>query len=282
MPNSINRNDMFQVTATIVTYKNSPKEIRAVADCFLKSKLDVHLYLVDNSPDPLLGKYFENDSKVDYYYVNANRGFGAGHNVILRQASKMGKYHIVLNPDITFAEGTIENLYNYMEENSDIGNVMPKVVFPDGSFQYLCKLLPRPIDWFIRMLPIESIKKKINYRFEMRFADFSKPMNVPYLSGCFMFLRKSVIEEIGVFDEHIFMYGEDADLNRRIYQKFRTMYYPNVTITHAYAGGTHKSLRLFWITVKALSYYLSKWGWFFDKERDLINKETISLYSSKK
>ena len=168
-----------------------------------------------------------------------------------------------------------------MEENTDVGNVMPKVVFPDGSFQYLCKLLPRPIDWFMRMLPIESIKKRINYRFEMRFADFSKPMNVPYLSGCFMFLRKSVIEEIGVFDEHIFMYGEDADLNRRIYQKFRTMYYPNVTITHDYEGGTHKSVRLFWITVKALSYYLTKWGWLFDKERDFINKKTISLYSSK-
>ena len=67
----------------------------------------------------------------------------------------------------------------------------------------------------------------------MRFADYESEMNVPYLSGCFMFLRKSVIEEVGVFDEGIFMYGEDTDLNRRIYQKHRTMYYPKVTITHA-------------------------------------------------
>ena len=268
---------MYQVTATIVAYKNNPEEIKAAAESFLNSKLDVHLYIVDNSPKPMLAKYFNLDERIDYYYLNANRGFGAGHNVIMRQPHKMGKYHLVLNPDITFSAGVIENLYEYMENNSDVGNVMPKVVFPDGSFQYLCKLLPTPADWFVRMfIPIKAVKDKINYRFEMRFADFSKPMNVPYLSGCFMFFRTDVINEIGVFDEHIFMYGEDADINRRIHRKYKTMYFPEVTVVHVYEGGTHKNLRLFWITVKALSYYLSKWGWFFDKERRKINKETIN------
>lgn len=93
-----------------------------------------------------------------------------------------------------------------------------------------------------------------------------------------MFLRKSVIEEIGVFDERIFMYGEDTDLNRRIHQKYRTMYHPKVTITHNFEKGSHKSLRLFWIHVKAAIYYLNKWGWFFDKERTLINEQTKAIY----
>lgn len=273
---------MYQVTATIVTYKNTPEEIRTAAESFLNCSLNVHLYLVDNSPEPTLGSLYDSDSRVDYFYLNANRGFGAGHNVIMRQLPKMGKYHLVMNPDIFFPEGTIEGLFEYMENNPDVGNVMPKVLFPDGSFQYLCKLLPTPIDWFARMfIPIKPIKDRINYRFEMRFADFTKPMNVPYLSGCFMFLRRDVINEIGVFDEHIFMYGEDADLNRRIHQKYRTMYYPGVTVTHAYEGGTHKNFRLFWITVKALSYYLTKWGWFFDAERRRVNRETIALYTVK-
>ena len=116
----------------------------------------------------------------------------------------------------------------------------------------------------------------------MHFADYESEMNVPYLSGCFMFLRKSVIEEVGVFDEGIFMYGEDTDLNRRIYQKYRTMYYPKVTIIHAFEKGSHKNFRLFWIHVKAAIYYLNKWGWFFDKERRDINKKTKSAYTSLK
>ena len=44
-----------------------------------------------------------------------------------------------------------------------------------------------------------------------------------------MFLRKSVIEGIGVFDEGIFMYGEDTDLNRRIYRKYKTTRYAKLS-----------------------------------------------------
>ena len=67
----------------------------------------------------------------------------------------------LFHPDITFSKGTIEGLYDYMENNPDVGNVMPKVIFPDGSFQYLCKLLPSPVDWFARMfIPIKAVKDK--------------------------------------------------------------------------------------------------------------------------
>ena len=195
----------------------------------------------------------------------------------------MCKYHLVLNPDVSFALGTLEKLYDYMERNLDVGNVMPKIIYPNGDLQYLCKLLPTPMDWIGRMfIPFKSIKRRINDRFEMHFADYESEMNVPYLSGCFMFLRKSVIEEVGVFDEGIFMYGEDTDLNRRIYQKYRTMYYPKVTIIHAFEKGSHKNFRLFWIHVKAAIYYLNKWGWFFDNERRDINKKTKSAYTSLK
>lgn len=273
----------MDLSICIVAYKNNEDILMSAVNSVLNSEgLNLKLYIVDNSPTDELRSLFKNDDRIEYIFNDANNGFGAGHNVIMKQPLKMGKYHLVLNPDISFQPNVLKELYNYMEENCDVGNVIPKIVFPNGTFQYVCKLLPRPIDWFVRMfVPFKSVKDKINYRFEMKFADFSKPMNVPYLSGCFMFFRTAVIHEIGLFDEHIFMYGEDTDINRRIHQKYRTMYYPYVTATHAYEGGTHKNLRLFWITVKALTYYLTKWGWFFDSERQKINKETIERYSIK-
>ena len=144
--------------------------------------------------------------------MNKNNGFGAGHNEIMSHPELMGRYHLVLNPDIHFEPGVIDRLYSYMEDNPDVGNVMPKVTYPNGDLQYLCKLLPTPIDWIGRLIiPIKKVKERINYNFEMHFADYNKTMNVPYLSGCFMFLRKSAIAEIGQFDTHIFMYGEDTD-----------------------------------------------------------------------
>ena len=272
-----------EVSVSIVVYENDKNLLLRVVSCVLESQLLTSLYIIDNSSTNKLREIFPQDSRLEYIFMNSNNGFGAGHNFIMRQPEKMGKYHLVLNPDVSFAPGTLEKLYDYMENNPDVGNVMPKIIYPNGDLQYLCKLLPTPMDWIGRMfIPFKSIKKRINDKFEMRFADYESEMNVPYLSGCFMFLRKSVIEEVGVFDEGIFMYGEDTDLNRRIYQRYRTMYYPKVTITHAFEKGSHKSLRLFWIHVKAAIYYLNKWGWFFDKERRGINKKTKLAYTSLK
>lgn len=269
---------MVQITATIVTYKNKVEVLQKAVSSFLDTQLDVHLYIVDNSPIPELKILFDNE-RITYLFMNSNKGFGAGHNVIMKELDKMGKYHLVLNPDVSFERGTLEKLYSYMEQNLDVGNVMPKIVYPNGELQYLCKLLPTPQDWIIRMfLPIKSIKNKIDNKLEMRFADYNSEMNIPYLSGCFMFLRKSVIEKIGIFDEGIFMYGEDTDLNRRIHRKYRTMYYPEACITHDFEKGSHKSLRLLWIHVKAAVYYLNKWGWIFDKERRQINRKTKLAY----
>jgi GT2 family glycosyltransferase len=272
----------MQLTATIVTYKNLPQQLLCVVNSFLNTELSIHLYIVDNSPTDELRSLFT-DERISYIFMNSNRGFGAAHNVIMRHIDKMGEYHIVLNPDVYFEQGTLESLYAYMNANQDIGNVMPHVIYPNGELQRLCKLLPTPKDWIIRLcIPIKKIRNSIDYNFEMRFADYSKEMCVPYLSGCFMFLRRSVIEEVGVFDEGIFMYGEDTDLNRRIYQKYRTMYYPEVTIVHCFEKGSHKNLRLMWIHIKAAVYYLNKWGWFFDNERKIINQKTKKLYSMAK
>lgn len=272
----------MDLSITIVTYKHSYLDLKPTIDSVLSSDLNLKLYLVDNSPTPELHNQLPDDSRIEYRFLNANNGFGAGHNTIMSNPILMGKYHLVLNPDVYFEADVLASLYKYMEENPDVGNVMPKVEYPNGDLQYLCKLLPTPMDWIGRMfIPVKIIRDRINYDFEMHFADFDTEMNVPFLSGCFMFLRAKVVEEIGLFDEGIFMYCEDTDLNRRIYSKYRTMYYPRVVIKHAHEKGSHKNWRLFKIHVKAAIYYLNKWGWFFDRERHLINKRTKQLYSLK-
>ena len=274
-------NKMADISIAIVTYQNKVEVLSQTVYSVLATTLDIKLYIIDNSPTDIIGTFF-NDPRIEYIFMSSNNGFGAGHNIIMRNLDKNGKYYLVLNPDIYFGRGVLEKLYEYMENNLDVGNVMPKVIYPNGELQYLCKLLPTPQDWIVRMfIPIKKIKERIDYNLEMHFADYDSEMNVPYLSGCFMFLRKTVIKEIGVFDEGIFMYGEDTDLNRRIYKKYKTMYYPKAVITHNFEKGSHKNFRLLWIHIKAAIYYLNKWGWFFDKERTLINRKTKTIYSVK-
>lgn len=266
------------VTASIVTYKNKREILDGAVKSFLNTNLSVRLYIVDNSPTDTIRGWYD-DPRVEYIFNNKNIGFGAGHNIIMRDHSKLGTYHLVLNPDIRFEAGVIEALYNFMEKNENVGNCIPRVIYPNGDLQYICRLLPTPMDWIIRMfIPLRSVKERIDYRYEMRFTDYNRIMDIPFLSGCFMFLRTNTIEEVGIFDENMFMYGEDTDLNRRIARKYRTVYYPEVEIVHDYAKGSHKNWRLFLIHVKSSIYYLNKWGWFFDKERRRINKRVMKQY----
>ena len=64
------------------------------------------------------------------FFNNANIGFGAAHNIIMREEIRLGRYHLVLNPDISFEAGTIERLVQFMDQNKDVGICMPKVLYP--------------------------------------------------------------------------------------------------------------------------------------------------------
>lgn len=162
-----------------------------------------------------------------------------------------------------------------MNENAEIGHLMPKVFYPDGNIQYLCKLLPTPFDLFFRrFLPEKWTRKRMN-RFEMRESGYDRLMDVPYLSGCFMFLRVAALKEVGTFDERFFMYPEDIDLTRRIHRKYRTVFYPEVNIVHHHTRSSYKNSRMMWIHTQNLIRYFSKWGWFFDEERRRVNSGII-------
>ena len=109
----------------------------------------------------------------------------------------------MVNPDIKFESAILVKILAYMKVNTNVGHLMPKVFYPNGELQYLCKLIPTPFDLFFRrFVPLRFIENRI-YRFELRKSGYNTIMDVPYLSGCFMFLRVSALKEIGLFDERL-------------------------------------------------------------------------------
>lgn len=267
------------VTASIVCYNNDKKMLLKAIISFLNSKTNfpIYLYLIDNSPTDDLKKLISHP-EVEYFFNPTNPGFGAAHNIAIKKAMEAGShYHLVLNPDVYFDEKVIEKLQCYMENHQDIGNILPKVLYPDGKIQYLAKLLPTPYDWIGRRFnPFKEMVEKRNQLFEMKFTGYDRVMDVPYLSGCFMFLRVETLQKVGLFDDKIFMYGEETDLCRRIITAgFRTVFYPKEVIYHHFEKGSHKSWRLTKIGMQSAIYYFNKWGWFFDNERKRINNRTL-------
>lgn len=265
------------ITSSIVLFKNNRNVLEKTITSFLETNLNVTLFLIDNSPKDEL-KNIATDSRIKYIHNPSNPGFGAAHNIAIKKSIELGSvYHLVLNPDVYFEKSTIEKIVQYMDSNPYIGNLMPKVYYPDGAIQYLCKLLPTPYDWIGRRFnPFKKMVDNRNELFELRFTGYNKIMEVPYLSGCFMFLRLEAIKKVGLFDENIFMYGEETDLCRRLISEgYKTIFFPDVTITHVFEKGSHKSWKLTWIGIKSAFYYFNKWGWIFDKQRKQINKQTL-------
>lgn len=267
---------MHSLSASIVLYDNKREQLQKVIDNFLSANLDVFLYLVDNSFSDDLKDIADLDERIIYIFNNANIGYGAGHNIAIRKSIELDvKYHIVLNPDLYFKSEVIDHIYYYMNQHSEIGNLMPKVLYPNGDNQYLAKLLPTPLDWLLRRFLPARFTRGITDKFELRYTNYTDKMNAPFLSGCFMFLRVESLKDVGLFDESIFMYMEDIDLNRRIHTKYKTLYYPDVSVYHEYERGSHKNFKLLWISIESSIKYFNKWGWFFDKERKIMNTKLL-------
>lgn len=268
------------VTASIVTYQHTLEEISPLVQSLLKNNV-ARLYIIDNSPKDTLRAVAEMSDKVMYIH-NKNTGYGSAHNIALREAIKLqADYHVVINPDIRIDQDAIRKLEDYMDARPDIGLVMPNIVYPNREQQYLCKLLPTPTDLFLRRFLPKNFRKRKREQFELRFTGYDREMDVPFLSGCFMFLRISVLREVGLFDERYFMYGEDIDLSRRIHAHSRTVFYPGITIVHAHEAASYKSKKMLFIHVRNIVRYFNKWGWFFDRERKMVNKKTLDTLRMK-
>jgi hypothetical protein len=265
---------MLQISCSIVLYNNHFEEVKRAVDSFLQCTKNSILYLVDNSPEDQLRFKF-NSPRIKYLFCGRNIGFGPAHNIAIQQVLNKSKYHLILNPDVEFDKEAVERLYNFMEQRNDIGLVMPKVLYENGEMQYLCKKLPTPTDLiFRRFMPriVKSIFRRWMDKYELKDKDYNSIMDIPNLSGCFMFLRTDVLKKIGVFDEQFFLYMEDTDLCRRINMHYRTVYYPTVSIIHGYRKASYKSARLMRQHLKSSIKYFNKWGWFSDKQRWVTNR----------
>lgn len=273
---------MKHLTASIVAYKNNADVIAHAIHSFLTATTHSTLFLIDNSPTDRL-KYLAYDKRIRYHHNEKNIGFGRGHNIALRSVLSTSRYHLVLNPDVYFDADVIWKIYAFMEEHPDVGHLMPKVFYPSGDVQHLCKLLPSPrtllLRRFLNFLSHELEKE--NEQYELHGSGYDKIMDVPFLSGCFMFLRTAALQKVGLFDERFFLYTEDTDLSRRIHRHFRTVFFPEVTIYHHHERGSYKSFGLMLNNIFSAIRYFNKWGWMRDQERDFFNHRALTQIANR-
>jgi hypothetical protein len=161
-----------------------------------------------------------------------NLGFGRANNQALQIAH--GESILLLNPDTVLGPGAADGMHAYLQENSGVGAIGPRILNPDGSLQVSCS--PRPTlgreAW--RLFHLDRLYPLSRYSQERLHQ--GQPLEVDVLLGACLLLRRSVVEQIGLFDEQFFMYSEEVDLCLRIQQAgWRICWLPSVDVIH-YGG----------------------------------------------
>ncbi|WP_316632845.1 glycosyltransferase family 2 protein [uncultured Flavobacterium sp.] len=270
------------VSASIVLYNTDLDELSKAIGSIFQTSCDLQLFLIDNSPIQNLNiSRLAEDSRIKYIHNPSNPGFGAAHNIAIEQAVNAGHiYHFIVNPDIYFSGDIISPMIEYMKNYSDVGMMMPQILNLDGSVQNLPKLLPSPYSVLMRKFkrPKSFYIDFIN-RYELRFVCRDLIYNAPVLSGCFTLLNLIAIKDVGMYDDKFFMYFEDWDLSRRMHEKYKTIYFPKVSVFHGYDSGANSNRRLFKIFINSAIVYFNKWGWIWDPNRNTINKKTLAQFT---
>ncbi len=254
--------DLELLQSVIVSYE------KAAAVFYEKHHSKVVLFIVDNSEcDVEIDNNFSRITSssfqyLDLHYVIAikNGGYGTGNNIVL--PALKSDYHIISNPDVLLDDKALVLAAEYMQSNQNVGVLSPAIFSVAGVQYYCCKKDPCMKSQFLRGFAPKPIKKRFSgylARYEGLHYDYSQVIQgVSNFSGCFLFYRTDVLQQLKGFDERFFMYNEDADLVRRTLLVAQTAYVPSVKLVHKWSRGSHGKYRKIAI-LSALQY---SWKWF--------------------
>lgn len=174
-----------------------------------------------------------------------NPGFAAGVNLASRQAT--GRYLYLVNPDAIAQQDTAARLAAWLDEHPRVAVVGSLVLDPDGSIQGSARRFPDVstafggrTTWMTRWFP----GNRVTRRNVLTGVHVRTPIQVDWVSGASMMIRRTAFDAAGGMDEGFFLYWEDADLCRRLRDAgWGTTYHPGASVTHVGGRSSRSSTR---------------------------------------
>lgn len=248
----------MDVSIIIVTY-NTYKMTSECIDSIFKQQcpLKYEVILVDNSSVDESKVNFSKDSRIKYIYSEENLGFGKANNLGYSLAS--GKYILFLNSDTILNNDAISMFYNIAENSASnivcwgttLSDKDGRYIHSFGKFPTLWSYIKKYINNYTRFFGWNILKKESLLPLPSKY-----PMIVDYITGADLLVRKSIIEELGLFNPVFFMYYEETEMQFR-YKKhnYLTALISEPNITHLEGGSKKKSLKSWRIELEASFIY---------------------------
>lgn len=229
------------VSVIIVNYNTRDVTSEAIASVLSHSGgLETEVIVVDNaSQDGSVEALHTAFPQVTVVDTRHNGGYAWGNNVGLHRAR--GRYVLILNPDVLLHETTLETALAYMETHPEVGILGAEVFLEDGSRQLTVFRFPSLRNLFWRLLVPSQVIRKSPLFGDQRYASrgYDHIMDVDVVAGCFMMLPRTVVDQVGMMNDHFFMYSEETEWCWRVrLAGYKVRYNPNVRITHYGAVST--------------------------------------------
>ena len=263
------------LTVSIVLFHSPLAQLRDLIDSLIDSLSgaavsNVRCVLVDHSLDPryadqcraVLAEYGACEQiEFELLAPSKNHGYGAGHN--LAMASLDGTFHLILNPDVALSPRAISVALETMGVHPDCVLLAPVGSGADGTSLYLAKAFPSV--WALALRAFAPLwlrrRSRAVARYELRDQSSEIVRPVPLVSGCCMWVRRAVYDEVGGFDDSYFLYFEDFDLSMRMARHGAVVEHRELTIIHHGGKASRKGGRHWlWFGLSAARFF-NRWGW---------------------
>jgi hypothetical protein len=172
---------------------------------------------------------------------NANLGFAKANNIGMKVSK--GKYLCLINSDVQVLDDCLSKMFQYMENQPHIGILGPKIFFPDMRTQCSCREFPSLWNNFCPVIGLNNAFPQAKcFHFEyMTYFNHDEIRKIDYLAGCCFFIRRSALDQVGLFDEQFFIYSEEIDLCKRFWHAgWEVVFYPNASIIHHHGASSSK------------------------------------------
>lgn len=219
----------MKLSVILVHYKNWQKLDVCVSALQKYSIPKSEIIIVDNNSEnkneeeKFLQKW---EKSIAYIPSSVNLGFAKAVNLASKNAK--GEYLLILNPDVRIKENSLEEAMDYLDKNKTVGILGGKLIYPSGEIQDSYRCFPRLTDQIIKrvgFLRQMGILRKHVSKYLMWEKDPNKSEPVDWVVGAFMFIRRKAFDEINGFDERYFLFMEDVDICRKMWEKGYTIIY---------------------------------------------------------
>jgi len=225
----------------IVNYNSTDyllKCLESIYSCL--QNIPSRVFVQDNHSEDDVDRIKDKYPQVILTKNSYNTGFSKAVNRALEEGDS--PYIVLLNPDSYVLGNFFQPIIKYMDKNPDVGIVGPKILNHDGSVQGSARTFPTPLTGLFgrsslltRFFPNNPFSRENILTTQ---SDGKTPMEVDWVSGACMVVRRKAVDDIGLMDERFFLYWEDADWCKRMWKKgWKVVYFPKDSVVH-YVGGS--------------------------------------------